>query len=223
MSVENPKKNRGNALRLVLAALILAATALITVGAASARYRDINRAVAEMSMTYGTMSDGVFLLADTPDGDGGFTGLPSAPSAGADYFAPGNWTAVSSDNKYYTNNIILSNAGREGSPAPFDQYAVIEAFVSAGFDAEETFILQLATPYGVYSAVGTAVAEGSPYYASYGAGTLFRFLSPNGEPVSWPLAGGEETHIPMTVSFWASYSAPGAVTVIATGAQTSFD
>ena len=213
------KKERGPAKRIILAAALLIAAAVLTVGISYARYRITSRQAADIEMGVGFSGDSIFIIADQRDTDGKFTGLPHNDGTGS-YSSPRGWTLVSEDRTVYQISFLLSNVKTAGRPAASDQEGYVEVFVTEGIKTDG-LIIQLDSPFGNYLATGTAVSEGTSYYKAYGKGTVYRFLNPSGEQISWHIPGGREYYVPMKVTVWGEFSDPGALTVIAEGVPVS--
>ena len=210
---------RGPAVRIVLAAALLVAAALLAVGVSYARYRVTERQAAEIALEYGFAPDSIFILADEKNAEGEYTGKPHDDGTGS-YARPEGWTLVSEDNTVYRISFVLSNTKAPGTFAAADQSGYVEVFVTEAISSEE-LIVQLDTPGGKYLGAGVPVSEGSSYYRAYGSGTLYRFLDPYGERITWDLPGGREYCVPMSVTVWGEFGDPGALTVIAGGTPVS--
>ena len=215
--MNNKKSRRRTALKITLSVLILLAAASVAVGAVYARYRARVSSAGQINMEYGFSPDSIFLLADSKDENGEFTGRPHAEGASERYSQPEGWNMVASDGGVYQVNMILSNEKQIGRPAAYSQNAYIEVFATAGVSGSDDMIIQIETESGSYIATGTDVSEGSSVYEAYGPGRLYRFVNNSGEPISWTLEGGRSVMIPLKITAWGDFDVPGALTVIATG------
>ena len=209
--------NRSATLRIVLSVLLVAAAAVTVATTSFARIRITERSVGQIDMDYAFASDSVWLLANARDGNGQFTDTPVTDTDGLHYRAPGNWTLISEDQSVYQLTFLTSNEREIGHPAEYDQDVFIEVFVSQGIPNASSLIIQVETNTGAFLATGEAVEENSALYLSYGPGWIYRFTSSAGEAITWRLAGGQSSMIPMKVTVWGTFDYPGAFTVIATG------
>ncbi len=192
--------------RLIISAVILALSAACIVGVTVARIRQ-TVGTQDITLRYSFSSDSVHVLK---------AGAGNSPvESGGAYEAPRGWSAVSDDNTEYTLSFLLSNASSSTEVAQYGQTCKIEVFVTDG--APSTFTLTLAAGGVEISGTPETVAEGSPYYESFGAGRVFRFVNGSGEAYTWDLPGGNGAFIPMTLRAEGEGADPAALTVVAVG------
>ena len=185
---------------LSAAAVLIAVSAVIAVGAAFARYRTTSSVALTMNNVYS--KNGVWLWSS------------SNGNTQPKYNALQSWTSVSES----TCNLdfLLTNEGNSGGPAGFNQNAALEVFVTEGVADPSKLTVTLSTNNGTYTATATKVAEGSTVYNAYGAGWIYRFTS-DGQPLTWYLQGGRTVAIPMTLIVAGQSVEPASLSLIATG------
>lgn len=215
--MKNGSPRRTALKRILIAAAITLLTAAIAIGVSYARYRVRFSAASQLELQYGFTADSIYLLAEGQDENGEYTGAPVAEDGAEIYSAPGDWTMLSNEKDIYQMRMLLSNEKIIGSPSQYDQTGRIEVFVSAGATDQNELIIQLKTDSGTFLASGSEVEEGSSLYQAYGPGSVYRFVNSSGEPITWRLAGGVSTAIPIEITVWGTFDYPGAITVVATG------